>query len=243
MNFLRPIPLLSLVLGLAAASPASAALLPLTQASFGGTGIPNDQVAVAIYDGPSFDITLGLTAHQRYGNPALTNNGTDTFYATPGGDGAHGQPGYANWNLGFYIGFDPLSPSASLWYLAGNTVTLKYDLNPAAGNGTTNEFDILGAVYGLYGLPALQANGVYQDSWNLGMSFLNTGPFASFDPSALGEYDFSLVVKEGNYAVATSAIKVVVTNSPPSVPDGGPTLLLLSLALVAVGAISRRQRD
>ncbi|MBI5689968.1 MAG: hypothetical protein HZC55_07685 [Verrucomicrobia bacterium] len=224
----------------AAFSTALASLVPFPTATFGGSGIPNDQVAVSTYDGQDFDITVALTAHQRYNNPALTNNGVDTFYALPGGDAANGQPGYGRWNFGFYVGFNPAPLNALAWFLQGNTVALKYDLNPAAGNGTTNELDLLGAIYTTYG-PAALAGGVFQDSWNLGMGFLSGG---GFNPSALGEYDFRLVVKEGASEVASSALKVVVTHTPPTspVPDGGTSLLLVGLALPVLAAFGRAKR-
>ena len=47
---------------------------PLPAATFGGSGIPNDSVAISTHvidGGPT--ITLGLTAHQRFFNPPLTN--------------------------------------------------------------------------------------------------------------------------------------------------------------------------
>jgi VPDSG-CTERM motif len=82
-------------------------------------------------------------------------------------------------------------------------------------------------------------NGAFQNSWNLGMNFLSGG---GFNPCAPGEYDFRLVAYQGYNEVASSAIRVVVAAAPPSVPDGGSTLLLVGLALSAVVAVNRRQR-
>lgn len=70
---------------------------PLPAATFGGTGIPNSAVSITRVVNPSGggDLTLGLTAHQRYDNPAVTNNGAGTFFAGAGNDSAHGAPNYA----------------------------------------------------------------------------------------------------------------------------------------------------
>ncbi|MBC8126351.1 MAG: hypothetical protein H8M99_04285, partial [Gloeobacteraceae cyanobacterium ES-bin-144] len=85
----------------------------LAAATFAGTGIPNDSVAISTFG----TTTLGLTAHQRYDNPALSNDGAGTFAAGVGNDAAHGQPTYAIWNFGFYYsGID-----------SGNQVKLYYD--------------------------------------------------------------------------------------------------------------------
>ena len=57
---------------------------PLPGATFGGSGIPNDAVAITtIVDGTT-TITLGLTAHQRFASPAVTNNGAGVFTAQAG---------------------------------------------------------------------------------------------------------------------------------------------------------------
>lgn len=65
----------------------------LQTATFGGTGIPNDAVAISEVSSGGFNVVLGLTAHQRYDNPPLGNDGAGRFTAVAGGDSAHGQPG------------------------------------------------------------------------------------------------------------------------------------------------------
>ena len=110
-----------------AAAPATAAPVTpvftsfgaLAAATFGGSGIPNDAVAITqIVDGDNV-ITLGLTAHQRYFNPPLVNDGAGTFAAGPGSNfGDPGNPGGpgpgtalgATWNFAFYVDIGAASP-------------------------------------------------------------------------------------------------------------------------------------
>lgn len=191
---------------------------PLPIATFGGTGIPNSNVAITtVIDGQSV-ITLGLTATQRYSSPALTNNGAGTFQAQPGDFGAP-APGYALWNFAFYADV----PS-------GYSAELFFDTDPAIGNTVTTSYTLL--------------PGLTQDSWNLGFGFLNTilGPTngIAFDPTVDGEYSFALVVKNvAGGEVGRSAINVRAGNP---VPDGGATLALLGSSLGLMAAARRKFR-
>lgn len=226
----RTVTVLAAALCLAAAAPAMANLVALPAATFGGSGIPNAAVEVATFH-PTYggSLTLGLTAHQRYANPALANDGVDTFFALPGGDLLNGVPSYARWNFAFYIGFDPTQGGAEAWYGFGNTVSLYWDLNPAVGNPASS-----GGVVPL----AYYREGVFQNSWNLGMGFLGGG----FNPAATGEYSFALVAKDSaGGELARSSITVVV-GSPSPVPDSSSTVLLLGSALVGLGCCLRRIR-
>lgn len=159
----------------------------LSQATFGGTGIPND--AVQVYETQT--LTLGLTATQRCGsvvcNPALSNNGAGVFYANPGVDLNPPSPGdpYAQWNWNFFIG----GADAKKY-----NYKLYYDFNAAAGNSMAS-----------HGTVSLTSNllgpSPYENSWNLGMNFLTgslgiTPPPGTFDPNALGEYTFAIVAYE-----------------------------------------------
>lgn len=193
----------------------------LSGATFGGTGIPNNAVAITTYGG----VTLGLTAHQRYSNPAVANDGAGTFTAVNGGDS---PSSYARWNFGWYV----KNASFSSYF-----VELLYDFDPGVGTDST----ALGKTLGL-----LDANTTIQNSWNLGMTFLDTStpPFVipptypSFNPNASGEYSFALILKDtsGN-ELARSAINVRV------VPDGGLTLGLLGSALAGLGWLRRFSRS
>ena len=81
----------------------------LPGATFGGSGIPNNAVMISELAYGTGTITLGLTAHQRYSNPAPENDGAGNFWAKAGGDAGNGEPGYALWNVGYYSSVGPLS--------------------------------------------------------------------------------------------------------------------------------------
>lgn len=196
---------------------------PLPEATFAGTGIPNSAVSVTKVANPSGggDLTLGLTAHQRYDNPAVTNNGAGTFFAVTGDDSAHGQPNYARWNFGLYL----------TGVKSGQETRLYYDTNPAVGNDVSTyiPLNIL-----------LDSLGGYQNSWNLGMGFLGG---AAFPESSSGQYSFALVTFDSQGAeFARSAMIVNVGDVRTSVPDAGPSSALLLFGLGGLGLIKRFKR-
>jgi hypothetical protein len=220
-----------LVLGFALASIDSvqaAAIVPaftsfgsLPSANFGGSGIPNDQVAITTLGVNGGTLTLGLTAHQRFANPAVTSNGAGVFSAVTGGDIQNSQPTYARWNIGLYAVFDgPIG-------LAGHTISYLYDTDPAVGNNVST-------------FPGAVPLG--QDSTNLGFNFY-TGALATnginFNPNVAGEYSFALVVRDANGGeVGRSAINVNV--SPDRVPDSGMTAILLGFSMLGMVGLKRK---
>ena len=192
---------------------------PLPEATFAGTGIPNSAVSVTKVANPSGggDLTLGLTAHQRYDNPAVTNNGAGTFFAGAGNDSAHLQPNYAIWNFGFYFS----------GVKSGQETRLYYDTNPLVGNDVSTYF-------------SFSSLSAYQDSWNLGMNFLGG---AAFPESSSGQYSFALVTFDSQGAeFARSAMIVNVGDVRTSVPDAGPSSALLLFGLGGLGLIKRFKR-
>ena len=77
----------ALALTLAASSAFATAVVPtyttfgtLTGANFGGSGIPNNAVAITTSTALN-GVTLGLTATQRFSSPAVMNNGAGVFQA------------------------------------------------------------------------------------------------------------------------------------------------------------------
>lgn len=199
----------------------------LPDATFGGSGIPNDAVAITTYDDGK--VILGLTAHQRYFNPPVGNNGAGDFYAVKGGDtySSPPQPSYARWNFAFYA----LNTSGSHMYL-----DLLYDFDPAVA---TDE-----AAHGKLSVlfPSVsKPEDAWQNSWNLGMGFLSvaaigpgfvlTPPSGSFNPNVPGEYTFALVLRNNLGEVARTAIRVNV------LPDSGATAVLLALAVVGLARL------
>lgn len=182
----------------------------LPGATFGGSGIDNTQVQIA----QSGEVTLGLTVTPRYSNPAVTNDGAGVFTAQAGGDILDSAPSYAKWNVDFYVnGLTPWVDSFELFY----------DNDPSSVNSTTSS---VGAHYD------------WQDSYNLGMGFLDG---ASFDPSANGQYAFALYAYDAAGAVITHAdILVNVGTGAPTVPDGGNMVMLMGGAFMGLLFFRRR---
>lgn len=192
---------------------------PLSGATWGGSGIPNDAtVSQTTIHNNNDTITLALSATQRYSNPALGNDGAGTFFATPGlNDGLVGASLGTTWNFDWYIN---LADNTGAAY----SFALKY------GNNTSDVFNTLS-----YGL-ASHVTGTQQDSWNLTMtSFLNG---ISFDPTANAVYGFQLEAFDSNgNMIGTDAINVNVS----AVPDAASTAMLLGLGFIGLAAVGYKQ--
>ncbi|MGV3709579.1 MAG: PEP-CTERM sorting domain-containing protein [Gemmatimonas sp.] len=209
------------------AQPACAGFGSAPSATFGGTGIPNAGVS---YNNCVTGVSLNLTAHQRYDNAALTNNGAGVFTAQAGQDAntVSPVPGYAKWNFGWDI------QGANVGQY---TYSVLFDMNPGANTAQAD----LGSII----IPNIFPGVGYANSWNLGMGFLPFGfvgpapAYTTFDPNAAGEYSFAIVAYDSNQGEVARTSMVV--NTVSTVPEPS-TYALMTVGLFAVGFAARRKR-
>ena len=211
----------------------------LPQATFGGTGIPNDEVAAGIqFVAGDVTITVAMSATQRYSNPALTNDGAGTYFATSGsnfgGAGESATEG-ALWNFNYYMSVEGANGATPL--LTDYQIDLYYDFDTTFDNsiGTLGRIDVTAAL-GAFDPGATVAQG----SENLLFGYLAAPspfifpPAGTFDPNALGEYNFALTVAQpGGFGIETVAIDVAVVPAPAT---------LAMLAPLGLAATRRRRR-
>jgi len=216
---------------------------PLTEATFGGTGIPNTEVAVAsqFVDG-DVEVTVAMSATQRFSNPALTNDGAGTYIAGNGSNfGGAGQSAFegALWNFNYFIrveGFNGATP-----ILADYQFNLFYDFDP----GTDTPISSLGVIDLTASIlvGATPAATLVEDSQNLLFGFLATdipgfltAPGGTFNPNAVGEYNFGIQVTRAGWTVNSVAMDVQVVPEPA-------TALLFGLGLAGLSAGRRRRQQ
>ncbi len=227
----------SMTTALAQATPIYDTFGPLDDATFGGQGIPNDEVAIAsqFVDG-DVTIIVAMSATQRYSNPALTNDGAGTYFATPGSNfGGNNQSAIegALWNFNYYmkvIGSNGATP-----VLADYQIDLYYDFDTSFDTaiGSLGSINVTNAILG----SANPGATLVEDSQNLMFGFLASAipgvispPAGAFDPNALGEYNFGIQVSKAGWGVETVAMDVQVVPEPAS------------LALLALGGLALTQR-
>jgi hypothetical protein len=213
---------------------------PLPGATFGGTGVPNDAVAITSIPLGDGTLTLGMNAFARFNNDAVTNNGAGTFFAGPGAN--YGTPATPNtpgtpsnflgstWNFGYYANITG-APN-----LSNISLQVKYDFDPAKNTDISQ--------HGTFNLSAIYPPGpTLQDSQNLNFGFLAspssfiTPPPGSFNPNVPGFYTLALQAFSGDVLLGQSAIEVAVGVVPEPA----------SLAIWTIGAgamlAARRRRS
>ncbi len=221
--------------------------LPVT---FGGSGIPNDAVAASsVFLNGSTNITLGLTAHGRYSNPTVTNNGAGVFYAGTGSNcgvatdpfGCPSADQGALWNFGFFVGL-----SGGGTHLSDYEFKLYYDTDPGADTPVANlgVIDLTASITALGGNPATMT--VAQGSENLLFNYLSlsipgviTAPGTAFNPNAIGQYSFYLTATTKTAFPATVGTVGIDVQAVPEADTWA--MLLAGLGLVGVMARRRKQ--
>lgn len=238
---------LGLGLALTAAGAFAQAITPtfttfgaLPAATFGGSGIPNTDVAITSFAGsagvPLSAFTLGLTATKRCEASGLcgadiTNNNAGVFSAQSGS--VFSNTALAGWNISYYA--------------AGNSklydFKLLFDFDPAAGTFAS----ALGVGNLTPGPGAVGSTGfVGQDSTNMGFTLnpaliaggvISPPAFSPFNPNVNGEYSFALVAyNEGTTTEVARA--AIILNAVPE-PEG----YVLGLAgLIGLGVTAGRRR-
>ncbi len=252
-NFLKSGAMLCAMLGFAVlisatanATPIYDEFGPLPDATFGGMGIPNGEVAVGsqFVDGDVL-ITIAMSATQRYSNPALTNDGAGTYFATTGsntGGNNESSTTGALWNWNYYMKVEGSNGATPV--LADYQINMYYDFNP----GFDTPIGSLGVINVTNFLSTYDPLATTtQDSQNLMFSFLSSSvpgyvmpPGGSFDPNAVGEYNFGIQVSKDGWGVETVAMDVQVTGGPP-IPEPA-SFVLLGAGLAALFMIRRRRR-
>ena len=222
----------------------------LPQATFGGSGIPNDAVSITRFTMANGDeVTLGLSATPRFSNPALSNDGAGTFTAGAGAnDGIPGNAGTAaTWNFSMFASIEPgTGQTTATTTFAEIGLSLYYDFDPAAGTDDAEMgFIDLAAFEQLVEPSALDGPGLFEESQNATFGYLavdnlffNFAPdFATFDPNAPGEYSFAMRAFDRDFAYEASMNVNVVGTSP--VPLPASAFLLLG-ALGGLGLMRRK---
>jgi len=211
----------------------------LAAATFGGSGIPNNAVAITQFTDNGATITLGLTAHQRFGSPPVSNNGAGTFTVLAGQ--YPGAPELSLWNIGIYAAVEGGS-------FSDYQFELLYDSDPG--------LDTDDSAHGLIvndGFQLLTTGDVFQTSQNLGFDFLRNdfvlppplppitltfAPAFPFDPSALGQYTFSLRAYDSTGANLLGSTSIAVN----AVPEPSTLAIFAIGACGAAVAVRRRRR-
>ena len=221
----------------AGATPIYDVFGPLDDATFGGQGIPNDEVTVSsqFIDGDVL-ITVAMSATQRYSNPPLTNNNAGTYFATTGSNtgGNNQSPNTgALWNWNYYLKVE--GSNGAMPVLTDYQINLYYDFNPSFDTpigslGVINVTNVL--------LSSNPSATKIEGSENLMFAYLAssipgfiTAPAGAFNPNAVGEYNFGIQVSKSGWGIETVAMDVQVVPEPTTAVLFGLGLAIAALRL------------
>jgi len=183
---------------------------PLSVLFTAGDGNSNLHFAVDNNNG----VEVGLKAKLRYAGDVIP---VGNVYNVPTGYQTSPTT-YANWNFDF---------SLNLLATGLYNVVLSYDVDPSAGQN-----------YKQLAFPMPGPNG-YQNSWNYGMDFLQTG----FNANQNATYDIDLSVYSLNSdLLADSHIQVVVGDGAAPVPEPG-TMMLLGIGMAGLAIFGKRRMN
>lgn len=224
--------------GLASAFTAYDTFGALPAANWGGVGIPNDAATAAqqIIDG-STTITIAMTAHERYFNAPVGDDGAGTYFAGTGQNcgvttdpvGCPSASQGALWNWAYYL--DISGPGV----LADYQIDIWYDLEagPARALGDLSGMGRINVT--AYLLATAPATTNAQDSQNNLFGFLAVdnlpfvdAPATAFDPNATGFYQYAITVSKGGFPLDSVAMQVQVVPVPAAAWLFGSALGLLA---------------
>jgi hypothetical protein len=218
-------------------------------ATWGGSGIPNDAVAVAkqIVNGNT-TITIAMSATGRYQNPQPTHNGLVPIYTVGAGSNCGIATDPVNcpsadqgalWNWNYYVAVTNINGATKS--IKDYQIDIWYDFDPTgpvaepdtAGLGRINVTQGVG----LATVNLLQGSENLLFGWMAGLPAYThvTPPAGSFNPNATGNYQFMLTVSNLSQSVPydTVAMEVQVVPVPAAV-------WLFGSALGLVGLMRRR---
>lgn len=235
--------------GVASAFTISDTFGSFPDATWGGSGIPNDAVAASkqfiLGPGGETTIRVAMAATERYSNPAVTDNGAGIYQAGTGSNcgvstDPVGCPGTGSqgalWNWNYYIDLTGAGD------LTDYQIDIWYDLQagPQRAMGDLSGMGRINITQALLLGGAPPSPTVLEGSQNNLFSFLETGggapyitpPGGAFDPNATGNYQFAITVNTGgafNFPVDAVAIEVNVVPIPAAAWLFGSALLGLAM--------------